>query len=122
METTQGKAVLAYTTIAQMSRKPMPSFAAYKLFRLKKALAPVVEFQSEQEQKMVDEFGGRITENGMILIEDTDKRRAFAEKHKELDGMTCEVETGKIEMHMKELPDLSVADMETLDDFVTWKE
>ena len=122
METTQGKAVLAYTTLAQMSRKPMNSFATYKLFRLKKAVAPVVEFQSEQEMKLVDELGGRITEAGMIQIDGNDKRKEYAEKHRELENMACEVDIAKIEMHMRELPDLSVADMETLDDFVTWKE
>lgn len=122
METTQGKAVLAYTTLAQMSRKPMPSFAAYKLFRLKKALSPVVEFQSEQEMKLVDELGGKITEAGMIQIDGADKRKEYADKHRELENMACEVDIAKIEMHMKELPELSVADMETLDDFVTWKE
>jgi hypothetical protein len=122
METTQGKAVLAYTTLAQMSRKPMPSFAAYKLFRLKKALSPVVEFQSEQEMKLVDELGGKITEAGMIQIDGADKRKEYAEKHRELEAMACEIDLEKITMTMKELPELSVADMETLDDFVTWKE
>jgi hypothetical protein len=122
METTQGKAVAAYGTLAQLGRKTMPSFAAYKLFRLKKALSPVVEFQSEQEMKLVDELGGKITEAGMIQIDGADKRREYAEKHRELENMACEVDIAKITMTMKELPDLSVADMETLDDFITWKE
>ena len=31
METTQGKAVAAFTALARMSKKPMNSFAAYKM-------------------------------------------------------------------------------------------
>lgn len=122
METTQGKAVAAYVTISQMSRKPMNSFAAYKLFRLKKALAPVIEFQSEQEQKIVEELGGRITEAGAIMIEDKDKRKEYNDRHRDLEGMSCEINTEKITMVMKELPELSVADMETLDEYIDWKE
>lgn len=122
METTQGKAVAAYVTLAQMGKKPMNSFAAYKLFRLKKALAPIIEFQSEQEMKIVEELGGRITEAGAIMIEDKDKRREYNERHKELENMACDVNTERISMFMKELPELSVADMETLDEYIEWKE
>ena len=47
MQTTQKKAVAAYLALSMMARKPMNSFAAFKLFRLKKALADIVEFQSD---------------------------------------------------------------------------
>lgn len=122
METTQGKAVSAYAALAQMSRKPMPSFAAYKLFRLKKALAPIIEFQSEQEAKIVEELGGQINENGTIQLEDPEKRREYVDRHRELEAMTCEVDTKQIVMHMKELPDLSLSEIEALDEFIEWKE
>lgn len=121
METTQGKAVAAFTTLAQMSRKPMTSFAAYKLFRLKKALAPVVEFQSEQEIKIVEELGGTVSDTGAINL-DGDKRAEYFTRHKELEELKCDVSTEKLSMFMKELPDLTMADMESLDDFIDWKE
>lgn len=122
METTQGKAVAAYSTIARIGQKPMPSFAAYKLFRLKKALAPVVEFQSEQEVKKVEELGGKISESGLIQIEGKGKRSAYNEWHKELENLPCDVMTERISMVMKELPEMSVADMDSLDEFIEWKE
>ena len=122
MKTTQGKAVTAFATLAQMSKKPMNSFAAYKLFRLKKALAPIVEFQSEQEQKLIAELGGTITETGMIKIDDAEKRKEFSKQQKELGEMECEIETEKIFMVPKEMPELSVSDMESLEEFIEWKE
>lgn len=122
METTQGKAIAAFTTLSQMARKPMNSFAAFKLFKLKKALAPIVEFQSEQEQKIVGELGGIISETGTILIEDIEKRREFIRRQKELGDMECDIETGKIVMMPKELPELSLSDMEALEEFIEWKE
>lgn len=122
METTQGKAVVAFTTLSRMSQKTLPSFAAYKLFKLKKALAPVVEFQTEQEVKLVEEIGGEISDKGAISFTEQAQREEFFQKHKELEELPCDVATEKIVMHMKELPDLSMADMDALDDFIEWKE
>lgn len=122
METTQGKAVNAYAALALMSRKQLNSFTAYKLFKLKKKLVSIVEFQSEQEQKLVAELGGTITENGAIQIEDQSKRMEYLEKHKELENLPCEVDGGKIALYMKEVPDISMADMEALEEFIDWKE
>ena len=36
--------------------------------------------------------------------------------------MECEIDTKRIIMTMKELPDLSLADMEALDEFIEWRE
>lgn len=122
MKTTQGKVVKAFNVLATMSSKPMNSFAAYKLFRLKKALTPVVEFQSEQEYKLIEELGGTIDQNGRIHIEDKEKQVEFITRHQELEKMECEIETEKISMFPKELPDISLSDMESLEEFIEWKE
>lgn len=122
MKTTQGKAVAAFTTLAMMARRTMPTLAAYKLFKLKKALADIVDFQSEQEMKLIEELGGSISDSGQLQLDTKEKRKEYAERHKELEAMECEVPTEKICMWMKELPELSLADMEALDEFVIWKE
>ena len=125
METTQGKAVNAYTALARMSQKPMNSFAAFKLFKLKKTLAPIVEFQSEQEQKLVEEIGATITEFGAIVWDkkkEAQQRKEYADRHKELEDMPCDVETKKITMFMKEIPEITIADMDALTEFIEWKE
>ena len=122
METTQGKAIAAYGTLAQLGRKTMPSFAAYKIFRLKKALAPVLEFQTELEDKLVEELGGKITETGVILFAEKENQAEYARRHRELEAIGCEVDTARIQMTMKELPEISPEQMEALDDFIEWKE
>lgn len=122
METTQGKAVAAYATLNQMARKPMNSFTAYKLFKLKKALGLIVEFQSEQEVKLIKELGGQVAESGAILIDDKEKRMEYAKKHKELEELVCDVNIEPMVMHMKELPEITMADMDTLETFIEWKE
>ena len=122
MKTTQGKAVSAFSALTNIARNPMKSFAAYKLFRLRKALSPILEFQGEQEQKLVAELGGSVDENGQIRFADTNKLKEYTAKHKELESLECEIETERITMMPKELPDISLADMESLEPFIDWKE
>ena len=122
MKTTHGTAVTALITINRIGQSPMPSFAAYKLFRLKKKLKDAADFQTEQETKLVEEMGGQIGERGKVNFDDPEKYIQFAEKQKELSDMEYEVEGEKIGMYMTELPNLSVGDMETLDPFIDWKE
>lgn len=122
MTTKQGTVVNAYAVLMGMSRKPLNSFTAYKLFRLKKKLAPIVEFQREQELKIVEEVGGSISEAGEVQFEDTESRKKFVEQQRELGELECEVEAEKITMMPKELPELSVSDMEALEEFIDWKE
>ena len=121
MKTTQEKVLNAYATLNKMSQNPMNSFTAFKLFKLKKALQDTVDFQVEQERKIVDEFGGEINEVGQFKI-DPEKRKEFNEKLKELNGMECEIDRDKTVILMAELKDVSLAEMEALEDFVEWKE
>ena len=123
MKVTQKQAISAYTSLVTIARKPMPSFAAYKLFRLKKRLKDVVEFRTEQDESIVKEMGGEVLENGSVLFAEKEKYPEFAAKQKELDDMECDVEgDDKIIMVMKELPELSIADLENLEPFIDWKE
>ena len=121
MKTTQRNAVVAYMALNQMSQKPMNSFTAYKLFRLKKDLREIVEFQAEEERKIAKELGGEVTEDGRLNLSDEgiaeyDKRR------KDLGDTECELDREKTVINMKELKDISLAEMEILDEFIEWKE
>ena len=122
MKTTQGKAISAFITLMEMSKKPMTGQAAFKLFKLKKKLRDIVDFQTEQEQKLAEELGGTITENGKIEFTDPSLYPEFKRRHKELEDLECEIETEKISMTMKELPDMSIAEMDALDEFIDWRE
>ena len=126
MKTTQGKAVSALIAINRISGQKMPSFAAYKLFRLRKKLKDVAEFQSEQEEKLVEELGGKINELGNVIWNDLSEKAAkdaeYAKRHKELEDMDCEIYTEKIMMTFKEISEITPRDMEAMDDFIEWKE
>ena len=122
MKTKQGKVTVAFRAILNVAQQPLPSFAAFKLFRLKKALQEIIDFQAEQEQKITEELGGSIDAMGRFHFENDEKSKQFLERHKELDDMECEIGTERISMFMKEIPEISISDMEALDEFIEWKE
>lgn len=118
MKTTQKKVMSAFLVIAKMQTKPMPSLTAYKLFRLKKALADNVEFQAEEEKKLVDELKGTISPDGNITFEKPVDQVAFLSKRVEMEKLECEIGIDRVAFRADELPELSVADIEALDDFI----
>lgn len=122
MKTTQRNAINAYSVIAVMARKQMNSLAAYKLFKLKKALSDIVEFQAEQERKFVGEHGGSISETGRVTFEDKAKEAEYNKAYKELQNMECDVQIEKATMCLVDIPEITIAEIEVLDPFIEWKE
>ena len=122
MKTTQGKALAAYTNLLMMSKKPMNSLTSYKLFKIKKALADIMEFQAEQERKLVADHGGSINESGRVLFTDKAKEAEYSKAFKELKALECEVNVEPVEMNPVEIPDMSISDIEILSPFIEWKE
>ena len=122
MKVKQGKAIPAMATINSIGQKSMKSTTAYKLFRLKKALESIIEFQVEQEQKLIDEFGGTINQNGMVHFDDKDIGIKFTERRNELTNMECDLEIEKQDISMSEIPEISIAGIESLDEFINWIE
>ena len=121
MKTTQEKALNAYAALNRMAQRSMNSFTAYKLFKLKKALQDPVDFRIEQERKMIEELGGTMTETGQAVLEN-ESQKAFNEKVKELNALECEIEREKTVIFLAEIKDITLAEMEALEDFIEWKE
>ena len=121
MKTTQEKALNAYAALNRMAQRSMNSFTAYKLFKLKKALQDPVDFRIEQERKMIEELGGTMTETGQAVLEN-ESQKAFNEKVKELNALECEIEREKTAIFLAEIKDITMAEIEALEDFIVWKE
>ena len=122
MKVKQEKAVQAFLTIMAISKRPLNSFAAFKLFKLKKALQDSFEFQREQESKLIEEFEGKMNELGNVSFPDTDKATAFKARQKELDEVEQDIAIDRMMFTLKELPELSIEQIETLDTFIEIKE
>lgn len=123
MKSTLGKVVTAAKALNSIGQAQMDNGTAWALYNLKKAMHGPVEFQTEQEMKIVEELGGKVEEGGKINFDKApEKMITFLQRRNELELMECEVKTKKVVISIKKLPRVSPADMEKLDDFIEWKE
>ena len=120
MKITQGQAVSAFAVLKSMGRRPINPNTAFQLFRLKKKLEEVVEFQIEQENNLAESLGGSI-DNGKLNIPD-DKMKEYAEKHKEISETECEIDTEKVSLSICEFPSITIDEIEALDTVITFIE
>ena len=120
IKTTQGKILTAMEALGRI-RQRVKGHDALNLFHLKNVLQEHIDFQSEEERKLVDEYGGKITETGVILIADDEKRRAFQEEYKKLLAMEVEVNTGVVVLSLDRNPDITLEDIDQLNDFIIFK-
>ena len=122
MKVKQEKAVQAYITILAIGKRPLNSFAAFKLFKLKKALQDSFEFQRQEEDKYIAEFEGVKNDNGSVNFPDSEKTKAFKQKQKELDEVEQDIAIDRMMFTLKELPELSIEQIEILDTFIEIRE
>ena len=117
IKTTHGKMVAAFNALVR-NRQKVKGIDAKKLFHLKSAMREHFEFYAEQERNIVDELEGTITEDGMVLIPDKEKRKEYGRKRKELDEMECEIDTEPVTIELVNNPWATLEDMEALEGFV----
>lgn len=122
MNITQGKAVSAYRTLIRLSEQPLPLPVAHGLYRARKALENAWQFQLEQEQKMVLECKGVITENNIINFPDDAARQDYVKRTMELSKMETEVELPVVSIPAGQNLALSINDIAALDGIVAIEE
>ena len=115
---TQGDAVRAYGAIVRMGQKATGA-AAFTLFRLKKSLQEIFEFQNEEEQKLVQKYGGQMIDNGLVVIADKEQREQFQKEVENLHGMECDIQP--VTIPAAAIPEISLAEIEALDGFVIFE-
>jgi len=93
MKMTLGRAVSAAQTIERLNRVRMKSTGtARKIFSLKKLLEPNFEFYAAEEAKLVEEIGGTVAPDGMILFTDQQEgMKRLAEGRAELTKTEVEI-------------------------------
>ena len=116
---TQGEAVKAYKAIIRMGNKAAGE-AAFSLFRMKKQLKEIVDFQSEEEEKLIKKHGGAVTEAGQVIIVDPKEREAFLKEREEIEKMECNV--APVIIRADNIPEITLAEIEALDGFVNFTE
>ena len=116
----QGRIVEAIGAISRL-RKMAKGADALALFRLRNALQEHVDFQAEEERKLIDEYGGTILENGMIRIKDAEKRAKFSEEYRKLLNLEVEIKADPVTINVSKLPEITLEDIEHLNGIVNFK-
>ena len=120
IKTTMDKAFNAFITLSKMRNK-VKGMDALHLFHMKNVLMESVDFQNEEEVRLVEEHGGTITDNGTIIIADKGKREAYQKARKELGEMECDVQTDPVKVSLERNPDITMEEIELLQDFVIFE-
>lgn len=117
MKFTQKKLINAYRTLLRLSEQQLPLPMAYALYKVKKALEPQWQFQLEQEQKMVTECKG-VVSNGTVTFPDDDARLEYVRKATELSDMEVEVDIQETVLPENSELSLSMNEIDALDGFI----
>ena len=120
MKTTQGKVLQAYAAMGRIRRK-VKGRDALDLFRLKNRMQENIDFQSEEEMRLVEEFGGQVTQEGTVLIADEEKREAFNKAIADLRGMEVEIKAEAPVISLDRCPEITMEDIEQLHEFIDFK-
>lgn len=120
MKTTQGQILTAYTALMRI-RKTVRGRDALDLFHLKNQMQENIDFQSEEESRLITEYGGNVTPEGMILIADDEQRAKFQKAMAELRNMEVDVKIDMPTVNLDRNPDITMEDIEQLHEFINFK-
>ena len=121
IQTTHGKAYNAFLAAMQI-RGMVKGMDALHIFHLKNKLKESVDFMGEEELRLVTDAGGTVTDGGMVIIADAEKRKEYLKARKELDEMPCEINMEPITIQIDRCPDVTAEQIEMLDGFVFFEE
>lgn len=127
MKTTQKAAVNAYNALTEIGKQPFPIRDALNLMILRKKLETAMEFQMQEEQKLVDEYHPTI-EGGKISMPYDKKDEAVKERAKEffqklsnLNKMEIEVDADPAPVNIPDNVEIKPETLLALDGFVDWR-
>ena len=121
ISTTHGKAYNAFIALSQI-RSIVKGMDALHVFYLKNSLKDAVDFMAEEEMRYVKEAGGTVTENGMVIIPDKEKRAEYMKARKELDEMPYEANAEPVIIQIERCLDVTGEQIESLSGFVMFTE
>lgn len=121
IQTTLGKVYNAYVTINQIRNKVKGTDALH-VFHMKNMLKEGVDFMAEEDARLVADAGGMVTDNGMVIIADKEKRSEYLKARKDLDNQETEIQADPVVIMIDRCPDVTAEQIEMLDGFVIFNE
>jgi len=121
IQTTLDRALDAFAAANQI-RSMVKGMDALHVFHMKNRLKETVDFLIEEEGKLIAENGGTITETGMVIFPNPEKKTQFNRSRKELGETPAEVDAEAVVIRIDKCPEVNAEQMEALDGFVIFEE
>ncbi len=121
IQTTLDRALEAFAAVNAI-RSMVKGMDALHVFHLKNRLKESVDFLIEEEGKLIDENGGTITDTGMVIFPNPEKKTKFNKARKELGGMPAEVDAEPVVIRIEKCQEVTAEQIEALDGFVIFEE
>lgn len=91
----------------------------WTIFNIRKQLSSHVDFYGEEIRKLLDEY--KPTVEGTILrFEKKEQAAEFSEKRDKIDNFEVEITIEKASLNLSDIPNITVQQMEQLEDFITF--
>ena len=120
MAQTQGQALAAYSAILGMGKR-VTGAVAFSLFRMKQQLKPLIEFQTEEEMKLVQKYGGELNESGQITFQQPDDRVKFLKERAEFARLEIKPPLEPVKVDPAQIPDINMDEIEALNGFIEFE-
>ena len=123
----QAKIIKAYKAINKLYDQQLPLTISHKLWMLRQKLEPTWEFQVDKEQEVIMAYSPVIAQDGAVTFntqEDSVKCREEYEKVcKEIADIDVDLgDFQKIQIKLDDKLEISIEDIEALEDFVDFAE
>lgn len=95
---TQGQVMDAINVLNRVCKQTMPLKLANRLFKLRQALAPAMQFQMEEEAKLMEQYPPSRQEGNQLFFDDKEVGRAFNKGLAELADIESDIEFKPVEI------------------------
>ena len=123
----QGKIIKAYMAINKLYEQKLPLSVSHKLWMLRQKLTPTWDFQVDKEHEVILKYDPNISVDGNVTFKsDADSKACREEYNKvcaELENIDVDLgDFKKVTIHLDDKIELSLGDIEALDEFVDFVE
>ena len=109
----------AYNTTEEITKNNLPIIVKWAIFNIRKQMASHVDFYNEEIKKLLDEYKPTV-EGNLLHFESEELAAEFAEKRNKIDNFEVEVNGEKPIIKLSDIPDITVQQMEQLENFITF--
>ena len=110
----------AYNATEEITKQnDLSIIVKWAIFNIRKQMAAHVDFYNDEIKKLLDEYKPTV-EGNLLHFEKEEQAKEFSEKRNKIDDFEVEINNEKPIIKLSDIPDITVQQMEQLEDFITF--